>query len=370
MDDVVLIGFGNIGRAVVFDLVKSNIHPLVVDVDNEKLKIASREFGLETLNLDVSNPLLIDRLKGFNVAITALPGAIAYRVLNNLLNLGINVVDVSYFPESPWSLDPIAREKNVVLILDAGFAPGLTNILLGYFHSMYGGLNIGRIYVGGISLDSTVPLGLVLTWSVEDLIDEYIRPARAILNGSEVNLDPLSNTGEIEIPGVGVFEYFVSDGIRTMLKTFNGSSELIEYTLRYKGHLEIMRSLKKIGLLSYDSLNIDGVKIKMNILTAKILNKIMVRNVPDRVVMYIEAFSNSNIHRKFIMDLCYDFNLNITAMAKTTGFTQSSIAKMVIDNIIVDKGLLPPEFIGINLKYFEVFKRLIDDRGLKFLELP
>lgn len=369
MGDIVLIGFGNIGQAVAFDLIKSNIQPLVVDVDNEKLKIASRKFGLETLNLNVLNPLLIDKLKGFNVAVTALPGAIAYKVLNNLLNLGVNVVDVSYFPESPWTLDSIAREKNVVLIVDAGFAPGLTNILLGYFHSLYGGLSIGRVYVGGISLDSKAPLGLVLTWSVEDLVDEYIRPARAILNGFEAYLDPLSNIGEIEIPGVGVFEYFVSDGVRTMLKTFSGARELIEYTLRYKGHLEIMNSLKKIGLLSYDSLSINGFEIKMNVLTAKILNKIMLRNIPDRVVMYIEAVSNSNVHRKFVMDLCYDFNLNITAMAKTTGFTQSSIAKMVIDGVIVEKGLLPPEFIGMNLRYFEMFKQLIDGKGLRIIEL-
>jgi len=369
MGEIVLIGFGNIGRAVAFDILKSGIKPVVVDVDDDKLKIASRDFGLETLKLDVSNPLLIDGLKKFNVAITALPGSIAYKALSNLIRLGVSIVDVSYFPESPWPLDLLARENNVTLVVDAGFAPGLSNIFLGYFHSMYGGLKIGRIYVGGLSLDPNVPLGLALTWSVEDLIDEYIRPARAILNGVEVNLDPLLNTGKINIPGIGLFEYFVSDGVRTMLKTFSGVRELIEYTLRYEGHLEVMKSLKKIGLLSHEIFNINGINIKMSSLTAKIISKILRRDIPDRAVMYIEAYSNSDIRRMFIMDLPYDSNINMTAMAKATGFTQSTIAEMIINGVIVEKGLIPPEYIGINLRYFEVFKRIINGKGLNISEI-
>ncbi|MCS7366689.1 MAG: saccharopine dehydrogenase NADP-binding domain-containing protein [archaeon YNP-WB-062] len=157
MGEVALIGFGNIGQAVAIDLVNSGFHPKVVDVSNERLKLASTKFGLETLKLDVSKDSSLDNLREFNVVITALPGSVAYSVLSKLSNLGVNVVDVSYFPESPWSLDPIAREKGSLIIVDAGWAPGLSNILLGYFHSKFGGLNIGRIYVGGLSLNSMAP---------------------------------------------------------------------------------------------------------------------------------------------------------------------------------------------------------------------
>jgi len=368
MGEVALIGFGNIGQAVAIDLVNSGFHPKVVDVSNERLKLASTKFGLETLKLDVSKDSSLDILREFNVVITALPGSVAYSVLSKLSNLGVNVVDVSYFPESPWSLDPIARKKGSLIIVDAGWAPGLSNILLGYFHSKFGGLNIGRIYVGGLSLNPMAPLGLALTWSFEDLVDEYIRPAKAIINGSETSLDPLSNIGEINIPNLGLFEYFASDGIRTMLKTFSGVKELIEYTLRHRGHLEIMSSLKKIGMLSREPFRINGLEIPMNLLTAKILRRILLSDIEDRAVMYIEAYSTTGVCRKFFMDIKYDHSLKMTAMAKVTGFTQSTIAKMVLDGIITGKGLMPPEAIGMNLDYFKVFRGIIEGKGIKVFE--
>jgi len=368
MGEVALIGFGNIGQAVAIDLINSGIHPKVIDISDERLKYASSKFGLETLKLDVSKISSLNKLHGFNVIITALPGSIAYSVLSNLLKLGVNIVDVSFFPESPWPLDSIAREKGSLIIVDAGWVPGLSNIFLGYFHSKFGGLKIGRIYDGGLSLNPNAPLGLALTWSVEDLIDEYIRPARAIINGSEVSLDPLSNTGEINIPGLGIFEYFVCDGIRTMLKTFSGVQELVEYVLRYKGHLEIMSSLKKIGMLSRELFRVDGFEIPMNVLTAKILRRVLLSDIEDRVVMYIEAYSNTGVCKKFFMDIKYDHSLKMTAMAKVTGFTQSTIAKMVLDGIITGKGLMPPEAIGMNLDYFKVFREIIEGKGIKVFE--
>jgi len=61
MGEVALIGFGNIGQAVAIDLVNSGFHPKVVDVSNERLKLASTKFGLETLKLDVSKDSSLDR---------------------------------------------------------------------------------------------------------------------------------------------------------------------------------------------------------------------------------------------------------------------------------------------------------------------
>jgi len=186
-----------------------------------------------------------------------------------LVDLGVNVVDVSYFPEDPYKLSDLALRRKVKIVIDAGFAPGLSNILLGKFSQKYGGLKVGRIYVGGLSMDPNIPLGLVLTWSAEDLIDEYVRPARIILNGKQLSVDPLSMVGRIEIPKLGLMEYFVSDGVRTMLKTFNDAVELVEYTLRYPGHINVMMTLKNLGFLSEASLKLMVMKFLLEELPRK-----------------------------------------------------------------------------------------------------
>jgi len=368
-NDVVLIGFGRIGFAVALDFFNSNMQLTVVDSDPHRLKYAVQVFGFNVLDIDASNLDELERVKRFNLAVVALPGSIAFRVLNKLVDLGLNVVDVSYFPEDPWILHELAVERNVTLIVDAGFAPGLSNIVLGYFHSKFGGLKKARIYVGGLARDSSLPLGLVATWSVEDLIDEYIRRARAIIGGKIVEVDPLSLTGEVTIPKLGVYEYFASDGIRTMLKTFEGVEELIEYTLRYPGHLQIMRMLKKLGFLSDEEVLIGDFRVKLSKVLASILERKLIRDAPDRAIMYIEAESRNGVTRRYLMDVEYDYDIGLSAMGKVTGFTQSNIVKMLLNGRIQDKGLVPPELIGMNLKLYDEFMRNLGRKGIKVLEI-
>ncbi len=151
LSDAVLIGFGRIGYAVALNFFRSNLTLTVVDSDPRKLKYAFQVFGFNISNINVLNLSELDRFKRYNLAITCLPGSISYRVINKLVDLGVNVVDVSYFPEDPWNLHELAVKRNVKLVVDAGFAPGLSNIVLGYFHAKSGGLRCARIYVGGLS---------------------------------------------------------------------------------------------------------------------------------------------------------------------------------------------------------------------------
>ena len=289
-----------------------------------------------------------------------------------MVDLGVNVVDVSYFPEDPWNLHELAVKRNVKLVVDAGFAPGLSNIVLGYFHAKSGGLRCARIYVGGLSENPNLPLGLIASWSIEDLVDEYIRPARAIVNGRIVEVDPLSLTGEINIPSLGHFEnfeYFVSDGIRTMLKTFRDVDELIEYTLRYKGHVKVMKLLRDLGLLSYGKIKVNDIEVDLVKFLARILERKLVRTGRDRVLMYIEAESRTGIEGKFVLDVGYDDKLGLTAMGKVTGFTQAEISKLILKGMVKDIGLIPPEYFGINISLHEKLMSALEKWNIKIIEI-
>ena len=369
MRTAILIGFGNIGYCAALDLADSGFDLTVIDKSEKRLKIASRRFGFETLRLNVLKHTSNDVLKRFRYAVTSLPGSVAFKVLMRLVDLGVNVVDVSYFPEDPYKLSDLALRRKVKIVIDAGFAPGLSNILLGKFSQKYGGLKVGRIYVGGLSMDPNIPLGLVLTWSAEDLIDEYVRPARIILNGKQLSVDPLSMVGRIEIPKLGLMEYFVSDGVRTMLKTFNDAVELVEYTLRYPGHINVMMTLKNLGFLSEASFKVNGYEISAKRITSKILENHLTKDQPDRVVMYLEAISKRDVFKKFILDVPFDDKLNIHAMGKVTGFTLSSIFKLMVDGLISDNGLIVPERLGMDKCFFNVFNNILRDKGIMVSEL-
>ncbi|NIP61161.1 MAG: saccharopine dehydrogenase, partial [Gemmatimonadetes bacterium] len=43
-----------------------------------------------------------------------------------------DVVDISFFEEDPFDLDALARERGVTAVVDAGLAPGLSNLVAGH----------------------------------------------------------------------------------------------------------------------------------------------------------------------------------------------------------------------------------------------
>ncbi|MCB0741546.1 MAG: hypothetical protein KDB92_10990, partial [Chitinophagaceae bacterium] len=71
---------------------------------------------------------------GFDLFVTAVPGFMGFKTLEHIIDLGKNVVDISFFPENALELDKKAKEKNVTVITDCGVAPGMSNLILGRFN--------------------------------------------------------------------------------------------------------------------------------------------------------------------------------------------------------------------------------------------
>ena len=69
-------------------------------------------------------------------------------------------------------------------------------------------------------------------FSPTDVIEEYTRPARVMIEGREVIIPALSDRHEISVPGHGEMEAFLTDGLRS-LTTSIPCSEMAEYTVRW-----------------------------------------------------------------------------------------------------------------------------------------
>ena len=370
MARILLLGCGRIGYVTAMDLTEQGYEVTAIDKDKHKLKNVSRKLGIDYLVLDIPNNIyqLLSIATNYDIVTSALPGSISYRVIESLIRRGVDVVDVSYFSEDPWKLHELALKSGSRVVVDAGLAPGISNALVGHAHKILDGIKRCRIYVGGISKDPKVFLGMALTWSVEDLVDEYLRPARAIIDGEVKYLDPLSYTGSINIPELGTFEYFVSDGLRTMIKSFRHLEELIELTLRHPGHLSIMNVLRDLGLLSHEELRINNTIVRASKILAELLKIKMSKYVEDVVILYIEALGNKG-ERKYLLYQEYDYSTGLTAMSRTTGFPLSIITHMTLENMIKSNGLIPPEVIGLDENLYNYFIKELSRRGIVIKEL-
>jgi len=352
---VTVLGAGVVGKAIVYDLATmpqiSNI--TIVDINRDNIEGAltkvSDKSKIYAIASDVFSDKAIDAIKKSDLVFSALPGSISYNVIKQLIKYRKHIIDVSFMDEDVLELDSLAKENNVILIPDAGFAPGLTNLIVGYnYFNVFDKLERVDIHVGALPAWPAPPLNHVITWSVEDFLDEYLRMAKIVQNGKVELIDPLSVTNSVLIEGIGQFEEFYTDGLRTLISTIP-VKDMAEKTLRYPGHIAKMKFLKQLGLLSNKKINVDSFKIAPRYVLEKILARLKEEDILDIVVMRIDLSGYVNSKFKTYMITLYEQYSQTTkfsAIARVTGFTATAVSKLLIDEKIDSFGVIPLELIG------------------------
>jgi saccharopine dehydrogenase-like NADP-dependent oxidoreductase len=375
---VIVMGCGNIGSVAAEDLAKSmNSNAIVVaDKNEERAKDVAKRIGTSNVSWIHSDLAkrdeLIDTLKGFDLAMGFLPGNLGYRLAESCIEAHKDLVDVSFMPENPMQLNEAAVRAGSTIVPDCGLAPGISNVLVGHSASELNRVDAVHIMVGGLPEKPVPPLGYVITWSPESLIDEYTRKAGIVRKGRTVEIQALTGMEEIEFPHVGKLEAFYTDGLRTLLCTLRNVDDMWEKTLRYPGHAEKVKLLRTLGFFSGAKVNIEGTNVTPKKFTAKILEqKLSSRAQKDIVAMKIETRGTKNNKKTaYIYDLLdfYDKKRGITAMARTTAYPASIVAQLILNKALKEKGVVPPERIGMDNRLFKMFSEGLNSRGISINE--
>ncbi len=266
---IIVLGTGLVGSAIVKDLCNDYI---VTAVDKSQNKIDSLK-GLDNVKAftaDLSDSSIVkDLIRGHDLVIGALPGHMGYRSVKDTIESGKNMVDISFFPEDPFGLDRLAKDRGVTVVTDCGVAPGMGNIILGYHHSI---MNIEKYecYVGGLPLKREWPWQYKTVFSPVDVIEEYTRPARVMVNGVVMVKEALSEPEYINFDEIGTLEAFNSDGLRSLVSTMPVPN-MIEKTLRYPGTTDYLRMLRDAGFFSYREIDLKGHRIRPVDLTSTLI---------------------------------------------------------------------------------------------------
>src|SRR5207244_1263089 len=161
---------------------------------------------------DLSDATATARLmREHELIVGALPSQLGFSVMRAAIDAGRDLVDVSFCAENPLSLDAEARRRGVAILPDCGLAPGLSHLAAGHMAAQLGTPDDVAIYVGGVAEDRARPYGYVVTWSLGDLEQEYLRPANIVLEGRRQAVPVFSGLETIEVPAVGAMEAFYSD---------------------------------------------------------------------------------------------------------------------------------------------------------------
>lgn len=375
---ILILGCGNIGSVAARDIAKSlsSIEVIVADKNVERAKEIAQEISggnVSWVQLDAANyNEVANVIKDFDLAMGFLPGKLGYCLAEACITAGKDLVDVSYMPNNPLTLEKKAAEAGVTIIPDCGLAPGISNILVGHAVKKIDKVQSVHIMVGGIPEKPIPPLGYNITWSPESLIDEYTRKAKIIENGRIVMVEALSGLEAIEFPNVGRLEAFYTDGLRTLLHTVKNVESMWEKTLRYRGHAEKIKLLKALGFFDEKQVDVEGVSLSPRKLTVKLFKeKLWKPEIRDIVVMKVEVLGVKNgkqvryIYRLFDQ---YDADRKVTAMARTTAYPASIIGQFILRKVIKEKGVVPPEKLGMDEQLFRMFLNKLEKRGVKIVE--
>lgn len=371
MNNVIVLGAGMVGRTIAKDL--SKVHNVTsVDINDANLNLLSKFPKIKTIKSNLNNPDTIkDIVKDYNIVVGAVPGFMGFRTLKAVIETGKNVVDISFFPEDCFELDELAKENNVVAIVDCGVAPGMSNLILGYY-SQRMSVSDFVCYVGGLPFERNLYFQYKAPFSPIDVLEEYTREARYIENGNIVKKSALSDAEIINFDGIGSLEAFNTDGLRSLIKTMR-IPNMKEKTLRYPGHIELIKALKTAGFMSDNPIEINNQSIKPIDFTAEILFKDWKLQPEDDefTVMKIEILGTyGDKHQKITYNLFdrKDFQNEDSSMARTTGFACTSAVELVLSGKFNRIGISPPEFIGENEECFHFMLNYQAERGVKYVK--
>jgi lysine 6-dehydrogenase len=354
-----VLGAGMVGATIARDLAADDrLRVTAADVSQKNLDRLAGVPNLTTLRADLGSPERIRALvKDFDIVAGALPSILGLQTLRAVIEAGKPYADISFMAEDPEPLDARAKERGVTAVVDCGVAPGLANMIIGHCHASLDRTDSVAFYVGGLPKQRRWPYQYKAPFAPSDVIEEYTRPVRLVENGRVVAKPALSEPELIDFPRVGTLEAFNTDGLRSLIRTIN-CPNMKEKTLRYPGHIELMRVLRETGLFSKDEIDVRGTKVRPLDVTSKLLFPMWTLEPGEEeftVLRVIVEGMQSGRGVRHVYDLYdeYDAKTGQTSMARTTGFPCAIVARMLAFGEFAAPGVFPPESLATHPGLFD-----------------
>lgn len=246
MKQVVVIGAGKIGGAIALILAESGDYAVVVtDHNPEQLDTIDRHPAITTTLLDiVDHTALVATLKGKFAVLSAAPFNLTGQIAEAALEAGVHYLDLTEDVATTKKVEELAKAANTAFIPQCGLAPGFISIVANDLARRFDSLDSVRMRVGALPQYPSNALNYNLTWSTDGLINEYVEPCEAVVEGKLVTVPAMEEREEFSLDGVTYEAFNTSGGLGTLAKTLEGRVRTMNYrTIRYPGHQAIIKAL-------------------------------------------------------------------------------------------------------------------------------
>ena len=375
---MLVLGAGLQGSACAYDLLQQAAVERVTLADIQPDRTASfvkPHVGkkLTLVKLDVQDPAAVAAtFQGHVAVMNALPYYYNLDVTRTAVREGLHYADLGGNTEIVFNqkkLDAEAKARSVSVIPDCGLAPGMVNIIAAEGIRRVGQAESVKIFVGGLPQHPEPPLNYQIVYSLEGALDYYSTPSWVLREGKPARVDALSELESVAFPPpVGALEAFhTGGGISTMPWAYEGRVRTMEYkTLRYPGHLAVMRPIRELGLLDLTPIKVKGKEIvPRDAFIATVSPKLTKPQGRDLVALRVDVRGQNGKRASWELLDYYDEARGISAMMRTTGYSLSITGLMQADGRITSRGVHTPD----EAVPFEAYVGELRTRGVEIREV-
>ena len=357
---MLVLGAGLQGCATAFDLLQNPAVTQVTIADLHPEQLASfldpyqGTDRLKAVKLDVKDlPAVTALMRGHVSVMSAIPYYFNAPMAGCAVEAGCHFADLGGNTEIVFEqkkLHAAAAAKGLSVIPDCGLAPGMVNILAAEGIRRLDKAEKVKIYVGGLPRHPEPPLNYQIVYSLEGALDYYTTTSWILRGGKRTPVEALSELEPVVFPEpVGTLEAFhTAGGVSTMPFSYEGKVDVLEYkTLRYPGHVAIMKPIRELGLLGNDPIDVKGVQVRpRDVFIAAATPVLKKPKAEDLVALRVEASGlKDGKPAKVVWQLVdhKDTARNISAMMRTTGYSLAITGLMQADGRVTRKGVLTPD---------------------------
>jgi lysine 6-dehydrogenase len=356
---MLVLGAGLQGSACAYDLLQNpevtqvRLADLRFDHLPEFLKPLSGPRLLPT-TLDVRDrEAVLAVMRESDAVMSAIPYYFNLALAECAVEAGVHFCDLGGNTEIVFQQKGLAERaaaKGVTVVPDCGVAPGMVNILAEYGIQQLDTVESVKIYVGGLPQEPEPPLDYQVVYSLEGVLDYYTTRSWVLRNGQRTQVTALSEREPIDFPEpVGTLEAFhTAGGLSTMAFRYEGKVPEMEYkTLRYPGHAEIMQTIRELGLLDADPVEVKGVLVSPRDLFVTVVGpKLTKPKGKDLLALRVIVRGTKDgkpAERRFDLVDRYDEKHGISAMMRTTGYSLSITGQMQARREVGPPGVWTPD---------------------------
>mgnify|MGYP002621654214 FL=1 len=246
MKKIVIAGAGKIGSTIALMLAETgDYHVVLADRDAARLEAADNHPAIEAAAVDIADGEALRALiKGRFAVLSAAPFQLTAAIAEAAAAANVHYLDLTEDVASTRRVKELATNAATAFIPQCGLAPGFISIAAHDLAIRFERLDTVRLRVGALPQYPSNALNYNLTWSTDGIINEYIEPCEAIVDGRLTQVPAMEEREEFSLDGVTYEAFNTSGGLGTLCETLAGRVRTLNYrTIRYPGHAAIMKTL-------------------------------------------------------------------------------------------------------------------------------